>query len=239
MITHTPTVRQTGGTPPVCSGCGERAWVKDRTIVELADLTCFWRPVTLRWRKHRFCCPRSWCRVGSWTHEDSRIAAPLLSVTDRVGRWATVQVGRASRAVSDVAGELGACWHAINDAVIDVPRGASSTRSIPDQLLGVTLPDTALFVVHHSSTQQHGSVPWGHGPEDRRQRIPAPTPRRRSAAGGDSEHPEPVPAQDADGKPLSQAGVVPRPGERCRGEANDLSGRTTRGYRDDRRGRQR
>ena len=33
---------------PVCPGCGERAWVKDRPIVELVDLTCFGRPVTLR-----------------------------------------------------------------------------------------------------------------------------------------------------------------------------------------------
>jgi transposase len=105
-------------TPPVCGGCGERAWVKDRPVVELADLTCFGRPVTLRWRKHRFCCPRVWCRVGSWTHEDHRIAAPRLSVTDRAARWATLQVGRAGRAVSDVACELGADWHAINDAVI-------------------------------------------------------------------------------------------------------------------------
>lgn len=61
---------------------------------------------------------RSWCAQGSWTHEDPRIAAPRLSVTDRAGRWATLQVGRAGRAVSDVAGELGADWHAINDAVI-------------------------------------------------------------------------------------------------------------------------
>lgn len=103
---------------PVCGGCGERAWVKDRPVVELADLTCFGRPVRLRWRKHRFCCPRVWCRVGSWTHEDPRVAAPRLSVTDRAARWATLQVGRAGRAVSDVACELGADWHAINDAVI-------------------------------------------------------------------------------------------------------------------------
>lgn len=103
---------------PACSGCGERPWVKDRPVVELVDLTCFGRPVTLRWRKHRWHCPRSWCRVGSWTHEDPRIAAPRLSVTDRAGRWATVQVGRAGRAVSDVAAELGADWHAINDAVM-------------------------------------------------------------------------------------------------------------------------
>lgn len=103
---------------PVCPNCGERAWVKDRPVVELVDLTCFGRPVTLRWRKHRLWCPRTWCRQGSWTHDDSRIAAPRLSVTDRAGRWATLQVGRAGRAVSDVAGELGADWHAINDAVI-------------------------------------------------------------------------------------------------------------------------
>lgn len=103
---------------PLCPNCGERAWVKDRPLVELVDLTCFGRPVTLRWRKHRLWCPRSWCGQGSWAHEDPRIAAPKLSVTDRAGRWATVQVGRAGRAVSDVAGELGADWHAINDAVM-------------------------------------------------------------------------------------------------------------------------
>ena len=111
------TIESRVATPP-CPGCGQRAWVKDRPVVELVDLTCFGRPVTLRWRKHRWCCPRAWCRQGSWTHEDPAIAASRLSVTDRAGRWATVQVGRSGRAVSDVADELGADWHAINDAVI-------------------------------------------------------------------------------------------------------------------------
>ena len=40
---------------PVCPNCGERAWVKDRPVVELVelvDLTCFGRPVALRWRKY-------------------------------------------------------------------------------------------------------------------------------------------------------------------------------------------
>ena len=101
-----------------CPNCGLGAWVKDRPTVELVDLTCFGRPVTLRWRKHRWCCPRPWCRQGSWTHEDPRIAAPRLSVTDRAGRWATRQVGQRGRAVSDVAAELGADWHAVNDAVM-------------------------------------------------------------------------------------------------------------------------
>jgi transposase len=105
-------------TVPACGDCGARAWVKDRPVVELVDLTCFGRAVTLRWRKHRWCCPQAACTVGSWTHEDPRIAAPRLSVTDRAGRWATEQVGRRGRAVSDVAAELGATWHAINDAVL-------------------------------------------------------------------------------------------------------------------------
>lgn len=103
---------------PTCPECGEQAWVKDRPVVELVDLTCFGRPVTLRWRKHRLCCPQLWCGQGSWTHEDRRIAGPRLSVTDRAGRWATLQVGQRGRAVSDVAAELGADWHAVNDAVM-------------------------------------------------------------------------------------------------------------------------
>jgi transposase len=103
---------------PACPNCGERAWVKDRPVVALVDLTCFGRPVTLRWKKHRLWCPWKWCRQGSWTHEDPRIAAPRLSVTDRAGRWATRQVGENGRAVSEVADELGADWHAINDAVM-------------------------------------------------------------------------------------------------------------------------
>lgn len=131
---------------PLCPDCGEGAWVKDRPVVELVDLTCFGRPVRLRWRKHRWCCPRRWCRQGSWTHEDPRIAAPRLSVTDRAGRWATRQVGQRGRAVSDVASELGADWHAINDAVMAYGQAlldADEDRVGAVEALGV---DEVLFV---------------------------------------------------------------------------------------------
>ncbi len=113
--------------------------------VKLVDLTCFGRPVTLRWRKDRFWCPKAWCRQGSWTHEDPRIAAPRLSVTDRVGRCVTAQVGRNGRAVSDVAGELDADWHAISDAVMAYGQAlpaADSTRVGAVEALGV---DEVLF----------------------------------------------------------------------------------------------
>ncbi len=99
-------------------GCGARATVKVRPVVELVDLPCFGRPARLAWRKHRLCCREPLCPVGSWTWVDERIAAPKMVVTARAWRWATVQVGRHGRAVSDVAAELGCDWHTVNDAVI-------------------------------------------------------------------------------------------------------------------------
>ena len=39
-------------------------------------------------------------------------------MTDRAGRWVTVQVGREGRTVAEVARELGCDWHTVNDAVM-------------------------------------------------------------------------------------------------------------------------
>jgi hypothetical protein len=41
-----------------------------------------------------------------------------MAMTDRAGRWATEQVGRCARSVSEVAKELGCDWHTVNDAVL-------------------------------------------------------------------------------------------------------------------------
>ena len=91
---------------PRCSRCGSMAQVKERPHVSFADLPCFGRPVRLVWRKHRWECPTATCPVGSWTGEDPRIAAPRMGLTDRAGRWATEQVGRHGRSVSEVADDL-------------------------------------------------------------------------------------------------------------------------------------
>jgi transposase len=101
-----------------CTQCGVRARVKDRPPVVLVDLPCFGRPARLVWRKHRWRCPAAECPEGSWTQVDERIAAPRMAMTDRAGRWATVQVGRLGRSVSEVADELGCDWHTVNDAVL-------------------------------------------------------------------------------------------------------------------------
>jgi transposase len=39
-------------------------------------------------------------------------------MTDRAGRWVTVQVGREGRTVAEVARQLGCDWHTVMDAVI-------------------------------------------------------------------------------------------------------------------------
>jgi transposase len=101
-----------------CRQCGARAQVKDRPAVELVDLPCFGRPTRLVWHKHRWRCGEAACPAGSWTVVDPRIAWPRAALTDRAGRWATVQVGRVGRSVNEVAVELGCDWHTVNDAVV-------------------------------------------------------------------------------------------------------------------------
>ncbi len=88
--------------------------VKDRDLVELTDLPCFGRPAVLVWRKLRFGCPAG---CGSFTEQAPAIAAARLKLTDRAARWATVQVGRHGRSVSEVAWDLRCGWHPVMDAV--------------------------------------------------------------------------------------------------------------------------
>ena len=107
---------ETRGARPLCGGCGGPVGVKDRDDVEHADLPCFGRPTVLVWRKIRWGCARG-CGAGSFTETAAAIAAPRQKLTDRAGRWATVQVGRRGRPVSEVAGELGAGWDPVMDAV--------------------------------------------------------------------------------------------------------------------------
>lgn len=99
-----------------CSGCGGRAWVKERPLVRYVDLPVYGTPMRLGWRKHRMCCPEVDCPVNTWVLSDHRIAAKQCLLTTRAAKWATVQVG-IGRTVSEVAGELDCDWHTVNDAV--------------------------------------------------------------------------------------------------------------------------
>ncbi|MCE7882954.1 MAG: hypothetical protein DYH08_03685 [Actinobacteria bacterium ATB1] len=126
---------ETRGGRPCCRVCGVPAGVKERPEVELVDLCCFGRQARLVWRKYRWQCANGLCGVGSWTGEERRIAAPRLGMTDRAARWATEQIGRVGRSVSDVAGELGCAWHTVNDAVIAY---GSAPVEDPDRIGPVT-----------------------------------------------------------------------------------------------------
>ncbi len=112
--THLRVTVETRGPRPSCPHCGSTVAVKDRDTVELTDLPCFGRPAVLAWRKVRWEC-RFGC--GSFTEQAPAIAASRLKLTDRAGRWATVQVGRHGRSVTEVAKDLGCGWHPVMDAV--------------------------------------------------------------------------------------------------------------------------
>lgn len=101
-----------------CERCGARALVKDRSAVMLVDLPAFGRTARLVWHKQRWRCPDAACPTGSWTVTDPAIASPRARLTDRAARWATAQVGRAGRPVSEVADELGCGWHTVMSAVL-------------------------------------------------------------------------------------------------------------------------
>jgi transposase len=131
---------------PSCSVCAGVVVIKDRPCVELVDLPCFGRSARLVWRKRRWSCPDVACAMRSWTEEVRGIAAPRLVMTDRAGRWVTMQVGRHGRTVNEVAGELGCDWHTVNDTVIAY--GTALVDDDPDRISEPTALglDETLFV---------------------------------------------------------------------------------------------
>ena len=128
-----------------CGSCGATAWSKGTSRVRLVDLPAFGRPVRLVWHKARWECPAEACAVGSFTEVDEAIAPARAALTSRAGRWATVQVGRDARPVSDVAAELGCDWHTVNRAVVawgQALLGADAARVGTVEALGL---DETLF----------------------------------------------------------------------------------------------
>ena len=103
---------------PRCGGCGGAVWSKGSAPVSFVDLPAFRQPVRLMWHKWRWRCPAAGCEVGAFTEVAEQIAPARAPLTARAGRWATLQVGRDARPVTDVAGELGCDWHTVNRAVV-------------------------------------------------------------------------------------------------------------------------
>ena len=103
---------------PACARCGTAAWDHGQREVLLVDLPVFGRPARLAWSKQRWRCPSSSCAVVTWSEHDPTIASERSALTTRAARWATRQVGKHGRAVSEVADDLACDWHTVNDAVM-------------------------------------------------------------------------------------------------------------------------
>ena len=131
--------------PACCERLAHRHGVRE---VELVDLPVFGRPVRSVWRKQRWRCPT--CR-RTWTEQDPRVASTRCAMTTRAGRWATVQVGRHGRSVSEVADDLSSDWHTVMDAVVlfGRPLVEDPARFGSVNALGL---DEALFA-------RHGPIP--------------------------------------------------------------------------------
>lgn len=99
-------------------GAGTAAWDHGQREVLLVDLTVFGRPARLASRKQRWRCPTSNCAVVTWNEQDPTIASQRSALTTRAARWATRQVRKHGRAVSEVADDLACDWHTVNDAVV-------------------------------------------------------------------------------------------------------------------------
>lgn len=137
---------ETTGDPVCPSDCWTRPVAKDRQRVELVDLAAFGRPVRLVWHKRRWSCPNRGCATVTWTEQNPSIAPARTSMTTRAGRWATIQVGRFARPVSDLATELSCAWHTINQTVIAY--GQALLEADTDRIGAVTALglDETLFV---------------------------------------------------------------------------------------------
>ena len=98
---------------PSC--CGRLAWRHGVREVVLVDLPVFGRAARLVWRKQRWRCGTC---GRSWTEQDPEIASARCAMTTRAARWATLQVGRHGRSVSEVADDVGCDWHTVMDAVM-------------------------------------------------------------------------------------------------------------------------
>ena len=104
----------------VCLSCGMVGVVKDRPKVRYADLPFGGQQAVLVWHKYRWRCPGE---NRTWTEERPDIAARSMSaLTHRAAVWATIQVGRLVRPVSQIATEIGVSWNTIMNTVTDYGR---------------------------------------------------------------------------------------------------------------------
>jgi transposase len=104
-----------------CPDCGVLARLHDRRRTDVRDLPASGRPVTLVWIKRVWRCMEPDCPRQTWT-ETSEHIRPRASLTERARREACRRVGQDGETVARVAGQYGAGWQAIMNAVVEYGR---------------------------------------------------------------------------------------------------------------------
>lgn len=148
---------ETRNTEAFCESCKTKAKLKDRPAVILNDLTSFGRKVELTWIKRRFYCPNDKCKVKTFTEDAPNIARSKLSISDRAARYATYQVGKNGRTVTEIADEIGCSWHTVNDAVITYGKALLDESKDDDLVIAIGLDEVLFVKTGQYKTQQYST----------------------------------------------------------------------------------
>ena len=97
------------------------ARLHDRRRTDVRDLPAGGRPVTLVWIKRVWRCMEPDCPRQTWTETSEHIRS-RASLTERARREACRRVGQDGETVARVAGQYGAGWQAIMNAVVEYGR---------------------------------------------------------------------------------------------------------------------
>jgi len=139
--------------PRGCPGCGVIAEAAGRHVVVLVDAPSFGVPVRLGWRKRRWRCREPGCRVGVFTEQDGRLAAPRAVLTARAVEWAVGQMRSENASVSGLARQLGVAWKTVWNPV---KKRLEELVGDPARFDGVQVLGVDEHVWHHVNPARRG-----------------------------------------------------------------------------------
>ena len=152
---------ESAAAPMGCRSCGVVAQAHGRVGVRLVDAPAMGRPVRICWRKRRWVCRESACRVGSFVEQDERVAAPRAKLTVRACWWAIEQIRREHASVNGVRRQLGTGWRTVWESIKPLLEAADQDASRFD---GVAILGVDEHVWHHVSTKPVEA--GGRGPKE-------------------------------------------------------------------------
>ena len=139
--------------PMGCPTCGVVAVSHGRRDVELTNIPCFGRAVTLEWRKRTWSCREQTCPVTVFTEQDGQVARPRALLTTRAAWWAARQLRREHASVLGLARQLGTTWKTVWRSVQPLLEALDAD---PARFDGVDILGVDEHVWHHVSPLKRG-----------------------------------------------------------------------------------